>query len=502
MKKVLLINLPKYDVLAPPGALAILAAIAKENNYDYEFLDFNILLHHLLSDEEENQVSDWLTTVTRDYDDLNPTVRDKVINAWQTAINSIEPNDFEYIGISVFSIWSLRMVQLVLPWLRERTQAKIVLGGNGTSRSFLDTKKSFYNWITENNLADFVAYGDGEPTWEQILQGNTRIPGVNGEPVINDYDINTFPIPDYSGFDYTLYGGKKVYITGSRGCVRSCTFCDIATTWPKFRYRKAQSLVDEIKKNFYTLGVTNFDFTDSLINGSISNFYEFNSLLAEEKEKHPELKPIRYMGQFICRPAKNMPYSHYEAMHYAGCEQLTVGIESFSESVRTHMRKKFSNEDIDYHIEQSSYWNIRNVWLMITGYPTETLQDHQDNLNGLERYEKYVKQGILELIHWGHTMHLIEDTPVTSTDMMRDLDLQIYLDTKFQGFSDHYDWVSGANPNLTLLERIRRRVEIHEQSVKFGYPQPRVRLTLSTLLNLADQISTQPKRKVFKLNTV
>ena len=75
------------------------------------------------------------------------------------------------------------------------------------------------------------------------------------------------------------YHDKKIYITGSKGCVRDCTFCDVAALWPKFRYRKAENLVQEIKEQFYNYGITTFDFTDSLINGSVSNFYEFNCLL-------------------------------------------------------------------------------------------------------------------------------------------------------------------------------------------------------------------------------
>lgn len=393
------------------------------------------------------------------------------------------------------------MAQLVLPWLRKNTTAKIVLGGNGVNRLFTDSKKPFHDWIDENNLADFVVYGDGEPTFDAILNNETNIAGVNRAPQINDYDINTFPIPEYSKFDYSLYGGKKIYVTGSRGCVRKCTFCDVATMWPKFRYRKAEHLLEEIRKNYYELGVTNFDFTDSLINGSISNFYRFNCLLAEEKEKNPDLKDVKFMGQFICRPKKDMPESHYEAMYYAGCEQVTIGIESFSEDIRTHMKKKFSNADIDYHIEQSSYWNVRNVWLMICGYPTETLKDHHCNLDGLRRYQKYSKQGILELIHWGHTMHLIDDTPITEQKMLDDLDIIVHsAQGGFTGFEDTYNWVSGKNPDLTLIERIRRRVELHELSISLGYLQPRVRQNLNTLLSLSKQAHTDNyTKKIFDI---
>jgi hypothetical protein len=342
----------------------------------------------------------------------------------------------------------------------------------------------FADWVSDNHLADFIVRGDGEPTFDAILKGQTEIPGVNGTIQKYDWNIDTYPIPDYSKFDLSLYNSKKVYITGSRGCVRNCTFCDIAVSWPKFRYRKASSIVDEIKKHYYDIGVESFDFTDSLINGSISNFYEFNIALAEEKAKNSDLKNINYIGQFICRPQSQMSASHYEAIYYAGCKQLTVGIESFSENVRTHMRKKFSDADIDYHIAQSSYWGIQNVWLMICGYPTETIQDHQANLDALKKYQPYAEQGIIELIRWGTTMHLFDDTPIVSESMIHELDIQLYGDHD-PGFNSVYNWISGKNPQLDLTERLRRRVEIHEQCVRYGYPQPRVRQELSAIKNLA-----------------
>jgi hypothetical protein len=162
------------------------------------------------------------------------------------------------------------------------------------------------------------------------------------------------------------------------------------------------------------------------------------------------------------------------------------------------MRKKFTNLDIDYHIDQCSRWNIKNVWLMICGYPTETLQDHVENLNSLEKYSLYAKQGIIELIRWGTTMHLIDDTPITSAEMLKDLD--IVLDAQGSlGFTSTYNWVSSKNPSLDLAERIRRRVEIHEHCVKNGYPQPRVRQELSSLLTLAKQHLVGPRKKIFEI---
>ena len=184
-----------------------------------------------------------------------------------------------------------------------------------------------------------------------------------------------------------------------------------------------------------------------------------------------------------------MPESHYEAMYHAGWNQLTLGIESFSNSVRDPMTKKFADKDIEYHLEQCKYWDIPNVFLMITGYPTETIQDHKKNLNDIEKYKDYAKLGIIEMIRWGTTMHLIPDTPITSKESVEELGLKgrNHNHINFDPESQYY-WYSEKNKDLTLRERIRRRLELHEKSVECGYPQPRVRGELQTLLEMAKLI--------------
>ena len=327
--------------------------------------------------------------------------------------------------------------------------------------------------------------GEGEYALVEFLNGNLDYPGINGKPPQQIENIEDLPPPDYSDV-MCKHDYDTAIISGSRGCVRKCTFCDIENIWPKFRYRSAESLIDEIKKHHEMHGVTRFDFTDSLINGSVSNFYRFNTLLAEAKAKDSALKEIKYLGQAICRPRHQMPETHYEAMYYAGCQQLTIGIESFSNDVRNHMKKKFSDRDIEYHLEQCKYWNIPNIFLMITGYPTETIKDHEKNLQDREKYKDYAKIGIIEMIRWGTTMHLIPDTPITNPKYVKELGLK-GRDHRPIGFdpSSQYYWHSTKNPDLTLRERIRRRIELHQHSVRLGYPQPRVQNELTSVLGMA-----------------
>lgn len=476
MKSILLTSLPKYDLVAPPAAIGILKSIAEDHGLNTKVFDFNVCLHKNLTEQEWIELDNWCIFLNHK---ISAELEKKIIDLWDKHLSLSIPQSCEYLLISVFSYWSLYIARLIIEHESKKLKPyKLIVGGNGVSSKFPDTDLYFKEWNDQNKYIEHLILGEGEIPLSKIFnQGKTKY---------SDDNLDSFPFPTYTDFDFNDYTEKKVYITGSRGCVRKCTFCDIENIWPKFRFRSAQSIVDEIKKNFYENGVTRFDFTDSLINGSVSNFYKFNSLLAEEKQKNTDLKDVGYLGQFICRPKHQMPPHHYEAMYYAGCRQVTIGIESFSNNVRNHMKKKFSDEDIEYHLEQSGRWHIPNVFLMIVCYPTETLDDHHKALKDLKKYQKFVKMGVIEFIRWGSTMHLIPDTPITNKESVEQLGLKgknndsIFFDPYSQ-----YSWTCDINPTLTPKERIRRRIELHEESFKLGYPQPNAKNELITLLEMS-----------------
>ena len=479
MKSVLLCSIPKYDLVAPPAAIGILKGVAEDHGLNAVTLDFNLSLYKNLSKTEWQELDNWCVFINHD---ITEQLKGKILKLWDKEIQANIPDSCEYVLISVFSYWSLYIARLLIEHEGKKLKPyKLIVGGNGVSSQFPDTKKYFKEWNDEGNYIEHLILGEGETPLSKIFG--------NGKTMYDDSNLDSYPFPSYSSFNLNDYEEKKVYITGSRGCVRKCTFCDIENIWPTFRYRSAKSLIEEIKKHYYENGVIRFDFTDSLINGSVSNFFKFNELLANEKEKNSDLKDVGYLGQFICRPKQQMPPAHYEAMHYAGCRQITVGIESFSNNVRNHMKKKFSDEDIQYHFEQCKYWSIPNVLLMIVCYPTETLEDHKKNIQDLIKYQDYSKFGVIELIRWGTTMHLIPDTPITSEKNIKELGLKgRNNDTIFFDPYSQYTWLSETNPTLDVKERIRRRLELHEWTVKLGYLQPAAEYELQTLLEMSKTI--------------
>lgn len=486
LNKFVFVSIPVQEVLYPSAAYGVLKPIVEQNNYKSELCDLNIHLNDHLTDSEFDDFYNWAAFAKSN---ISNELHNKVLSLLDSQLS-----DFEgYLAISVFSFYNARPVNMLLKHIKEQNKKyKILLGGNGCMSALPEfEQKDFGQYCLDNNLCDFVIYGEGEVALNELLKGNTDYPGINNTNFKQVDDLDSLDFPDYSDIDWSKYADPRLMVTGSRGCVRKCTFCDIELSWPKFRYRSARNIVDEIKRNYYETGITNFEFTDSLINGSVSNFNKFNELLINEKAKDPALQEISYIGQFIARPKRHMPEITYEMMYYAGCKQITTGIESFSERVRDHMKKKFSNEDIDYHFEMCGRWSIPNVLLLIVGYPTETIEDHQCNIDALYKYKKYSDAGTIFMSRWGFTMHIYDGTPISH--MKDDLGI-IEID---KGHEDAvYNWVSTKNPQLDLAERIRRRIEIHNVSHKLGYTMPNSRKELTTLLSISTDYVNSKKQRI------
>lgn len=487
--KFVFVALPHILTLYPPSAYGALKPVVNRHNLDIDLVDINLHLSKTVDAETFNEISDYCIL---SISELSEHARKCMIDSFEQCIDLEQTG---WVGISVFSYVGTRATQMLLEWLQDKPRKfNLVLGGNGCMAKLEDyNDQEFGLWCLERNLTDYVVFGEGEKALDNLLAGNTLYPGINNTNFEQIKNLDDLDYPDYSGVQWNDYYDPRLMITGSRGCVRRCTFCDISQSWPKFSYRSSEKLVDEIRRGVHEYGMTNFEFTDSLINGSVSNFNRFNELLIEAKAKDPALEPVRYIGQFICRSKRTMPEVTYELMHYAGCNQITVGIESFSERVRFHMKKKFSDSDIDYHFEQCARWGIPNVILMIVGYPTETASDHKQNVRALYKYKKYSDMGVIFMMRWGFTMTLIHDTPIS--DMQHDLGL-VELDRG--GTQNVYNWISTQNPSLDLKERIMRRLELHETSVELGYAVPNSRKELNTLLHVANEYSS----KIIPLQTI
>jgi radical SAM superfamily enzyme YgiQ (UPF0313 family) len=364
-----------------------------------------------------------------------------------------------HIGISIFSVYEIFSAVIFAKLIRENfPAAMIVVGGNGTEDT-APGAKDVGNYFLSNDLADFVVYGEGEESIQYILLGKDH-PNVNSkEHKVQISDLNSIAYPNYDDFfdDFPEY--KETFcllsIIGSRGCVRECTFCNVPTIWPNYKFRSGSNIASEMIYHNKKHNVSFFDFGDSLINGSMKAFRDLCNVMAEYHEDESN-KRISWSGQFICRSQKQMPFEDFVLMKKGGCHSVSIGIESGSQKVRDDIRKGFTEEDMHHTFESLLENGIGLKLMFIVGYPTETDEDFQQSLDLVTRYAKWKDNMAVKV---GKTLRLLDNTPLTTK-----LTHLYYYDDNEQS-----EWVSTVVPDLTFEKRVERARIFRKHLLDLGY---------------------------------
>ena len=465
---ILLVSSGLVQYSRPPAALAFLSGVCETLNLNYEPYDIN---YQVLQYCGHDQWFNMLVMNDVSWNKWPAPLQHLRDLALTNIVNEVVVKNPDLIAITVLShLQHLWTTEFLIRIKRQLPQCKIILGGPGGSIAAAQCTDMFYGrWLADQDLVDYFVYGEGEIIFPEFLRGNDNLPGLNKknntqdswQPQIEDLDVFAFPsykkIPtkNYTGPD----GQSRIIITGSKGCVRSCSFCDIQHFWKKYRYRSGANIAKELLHHHKTTGAVNFWFNDSLINGSIKNFKQLLDNLIEFKKIEPGLSSLTASGQFIIRAKNSHPESLYQKMAAAGIRRLETGIESGSFAVRQHMGKNFTNEDIDWHFEMCEKYKIHNVLLLIVGYPTETQDDFAATIDMLRQYQKYILNDTIIHVNLQSPLAVLPDTPLW--EHRTEIDVN--------SLDDYMTWHNLNNPELTFKERIRRLYKAANISLDLGY---------------------------------
>jgi len=481
--KNLVISVPRLEIHRPPISTAIISSVIKLHGHEVNALDLNCEFFHYLSDGQAYY----------NFDEVWDGSRKPSLSELKNIVNFInkialpEIKKYDRLWISVFGSSGTKFTQLLCKLIRKKYKDKIIiLGGQGVKFEKLGSLAGFGHRMKKENLCDMYIVGEGEHTVKDVLDGRLSGPGISDENPTQVGDIDSLPFPDYSFYDLDRYDylspRKEVFIVGSRGCVRRCTYCDVAKYWPKFRYRSGENIASEMISHYEKHGVTDFYFTDSLINGSMKAFNNMCEQLAKYNTQHKA--DFKWKGQFIFRPKNQLPKDHFEMVSLAGGSEFYVGVETGSDKIRWEMDKKFTNDDIDFQLEQFAKYNISVFFLMLIGYVTETNKDHTDTLKMFKRWQKYVATGTIKGVDLGVGLDILPGTPLA--DMVDSHEIY-FLNPKNKDINDGMEtdlWQSRINPELDVAERIRRRIETHEEAIKYNWPIWRGEQRLAAIKNL------------------
>lgn len=402
-----------------PSAPSILLGACRWLGIKTAFIDFNI--------HKDKTPAEWAKMVVAE----NPTV----------------------VALSIFSYVSRASAEQLAKELKNVNPSLTIVAGGAGIRDNINGRI-----LLDNTYIDEHIDGDGEVSWPNYLINYFGI-----DQAVNFDNMSTPYIASYDDYDINFYQqaatayGTKLWIpiTGSRGCVRKCTFCEIHEHW-KFAQRAPELIANEIRAVLDKFPAVHVHFTDSLINGSLPAFYKLLELLKPIKKAYPG---FTWGGQFIVRNQKQCDDNYWQSIADSGGSLLEIGVETGSDSLRAQMKKNFTNKDLKHSVESMSKYGIQCAFLMFVGYPTETIDDFNQSLAMLEQYKPYANT-VIRAVQAGWIASINPGTPLY-TNSKNDPNMIITEKVNV--------WYNKLNPTLTAQERLRRRRQLEATAVSLGY---------------------------------
>lgn len=464
MIDVLIISSPYQVSHGPSLAPALLKACAERHNLQATAWDLAAEFNLHIKNTHYQPIIDWMQTSGLQISDSDFEWYLSVVSDYVDRIISQHP---KYLAISVMTYCGQRFVEDLAVLLKQKSNIKIIVGGSGANVFNYQYQKQWYQVLLEGGVIDTVVVGEGEEAIAKVV--NHNLTGIYHEPQLTNDQLNEIPTPDYSDYDLTIYdrssfkivtvGHSSSYdsqenplpwiITGSKGCVRNCSFCDVNKQWGHYRFRSGTAIANEIIDLHHRYGAEYFSFTDSLINGGLRTMIDMNT---ELEQRLP--RKIRYDCQAIFRSQQDMPERYFASMANAGCYHVNIGVETGSNSVRDHMRKQVSDSDLEYSASMFLRYNILQTWNIVVGYPTETDADFEKTIDMINHW--HTKSNGKIKFNPTDTFLMIPGTPIMEEHYLNDLGIDF---TTVNGYSD-FAWTASVNPSNTYDVRAGRFVSI------------------------------------------
>lgn len=452
MLDIVFCNVPYIHLDYVYSAPAILRGVVQQHGFSARTVDFGIELFKLCNRDLKKfyETQSWFIGQT------DPTAIPSVIEHWlDQCVTYLQNNPSRYIGISVLTNQSQVACFLLIDRIRKANiSSKIVIGGRGIEvqsrlHKFIPgTAMDHFNdmamVMTRSQLVDHAIRGDGEDQILQVLDADRFSSQQQLSEVIE------YPIPDYSDYEFDCYHFEHNAIlwpiSGSKGCVRACDFCDVETLFGRYRYRSGRDIAKEMIYLNEKVGARSFGFTDSLVNGGLKPFREFLEIMAEHNQKHPD-REITWGGAYICRPPEQIFDGYYELLAQAGGRHFTIGAESGSDHVLSAMNKRTDVASLFAELEQFRRHGITSLLLLTIGHWSETHDDFLEHLDMLIKLTPYVRSGTVKSLRIGVPMMILTDTPsdrnAASHNIVK-MNQQVYF--------------CGNNVNNTISEKIYRQL--------------------------------------------
>lgn len=478
---VLILSSPLTVTAEPLAAAAVLKSIAELAGYSCATVDLNIItMRWLINNFHKNKFIEFFKTGV-----CSNEIKDEIETYTTNVLSLIKRFNCKIIGISVFTFHSRPYTEILCKKIKQHFPSiKIVLGGAGITAAAAGIAEWAEQLLMQESI-DFYIQGDAEHSWYEFLKGNYDFPGINGTPwtQLKNTELEQVPYPNYDDYDWGLYGSNlyipynqisnrnseidmslmRIPITGSRGCVRNCKFCDFIITHKNFTWRNAENIFSEMKHQSQKYKINHFAFTDSLINGNMKEYLKLTSMLSEYNKDKNQVDKIKWTSQFILKPSHSFKEDMWKLTAQSGAYGLHIGIESIDDQVRKELGKDFTNDDIEFSLQMMAKYKIGCSLMLFTGYPTETQKTYDNVESWFQRWLPY--KDTLNF-HFVGTMVLIKDSYLDKNRKVYSIMVDPVKENAIDGIT--WSWTT-ANKNNTAELRNKWLQDIKNCAINMGF---------------------------------
>jgi radical SAM superfamily enzyme YgiQ (UPF0313 family) len=305
----------------------------------------------------------------------------KVINlsgfAWQRVEEVVEELDADLFGMSCWTA-NRRGVALTARAIRRfHPNARIVIGGPHATPLAREMLEHF-------SEIDCVTLGESDGTFAEIIEraeAGRSLDGLAGAVVRTRSGIEAGPErPNVRELD-TLECPHRYYDTHivmtSRGCPWACTFCGAETTWGRgFRGHSVPYVLDMLEAALARVRVRMIQIKDDTFTTNKKRVLELCRGIRERK--------LNFLWSCDTR-VDVLNEELLREMRLAGCQRLSLGVESGSQRILDAIHKNITVDEIVGAAEMAKRWGVHVRFYMMLGNRGETAETFRETLAFLER---------------------------------------------------------------------------------------------------------------------